>query len=63
MHMLDEVVNDIASQVKRGQQVLLGESQAMWMILNPEQLITVGVITIMGECRVPVWLELFLHQI
>ena len=33
-HMLNEVVDDIASQVDRVQEVLAGESQAMWGVLN-----------------------------
>ena len=33
-HMLGEVVEDVASQVERVQEVLAGESQAMWGVLN-----------------------------
>ena len=32
-HMLEEVVNDIVSQVDRVQEVLAGESQAVWSVL------------------------------
>ena len=33
-YMLEDVVDDIASQVARIQDVLVGENQAMWAVLN-----------------------------